>query len=411
MVYRYPHPEYFQNWDKPDFKNLNKPVVLWGAGKVGGVAAHCMKKRGVEYAAFCDVAADKWGTQFCGHEVISPDELKKRYPNAAVIITSVCYIDIYDTLRELGFKDVYDCVFLFMEIDFSDFDFWTSKEYAIRNIEQCLAGTLEQKTRSGVIDQVYLYITTKCSLRCRDCSVLIPYMETHENYDTNEILTDINNVLDGLGHVRIIDFYGGEPLLHPDLARMIRALRHENRIDRISIITNGTIVPDRDVLQAMHEEPRFMFRISDYGKISEKVDIIIELLEQYEIQYEITNYAYWDRGTRIESRKDTEEQLIKKFKCCTASNVLHVNNKKGYLCCAGSGGCNIGLFPESKSNYIDLRDTENLSERLKYFITRPSRGEYLDACKYCSGMHCIQFEEKVPVAVQVKELLKFPKLN
>ena len=97
MIYHYAHPEYFRDWDKPELKGLNKPLVLWGAGKVGGVAAHCLKTRGVEYAAFCDIAQDKWGTQFCGHEVISPDELQKRYPDAVVIITSVFYTSVPDT--------------------------------------------------------------------------------------------------------------------------------------------------------------------------------------------------------------------------------------------------------------------------------------------------------------------------
>ena len=88
MVYHYPHPEWFRDWDRPDFKRINRPLILWGAGKIGGVAAHCLKQQGVEYAAFCDIASDKWGTQFCGHPVISPQELTERYPNAAVLITA-----------------------------------------------------------------------------------------------------------------------------------------------------------------------------------------------------------------------------------------------------------------------------------------------------------------------------------
>lgn len=410
MIYKYEHPELFSDWDKPDFEHLDRPVILWGAGRIGGVVAHCMKKRNVDYVAFCDIAADRWGTKFCGHKVISPEELKCCYSDAVVIITSVCYVDIWDTLQKMGIQTVYDCSSLLMEIDFSDFEFWTTREYAIRNVEQCLAGLWEQKKRAGSIDQIDLYITTKCSLRCRDCAVLIPYIQSPKNYDMTEILDDLTKVLDGLGHVRIVNFYGGEPMLHPHLVQMIRALRLESRFDRLSIITNGTIVPSEDLLQAMREEPRFMVRISDYGAISGKVQTIAELLKQYGIPYEITNYAYWDRGTKVERRNDTLEQLIKKFKSCTACSILHVHDRKGYLCCVASSGCSMGIFPVSPSNYIDLTDTEALPERLNHFITRPGRDEYLDACKYCSGIHCIQFEEKVPVAVQATGLMKFPPL-
>lgn len=94
-----------------------------------------------------------------------------------------------------------------MEIDFSDYDFWASEEYIIRNIEQCLAAVLEQKTSSGRIDQIFLNITTKCSLRCRDCSLFIPYVASPCDYPAKDIMTDFNKVLDSLGHVRVVNFF------------------------------------------------------------------------------------------------------------------------------------------------------------------------------------------------------------
>ncbi|MDE7244674.1 MAG: radical SAM protein [Oscillospiraceae bacterium] len=411
MIYKYTHPEYFRDWDKPDFANLEKPLVLWGAGKIGGVADHCLKKRGINYAAFCDIAKDKWGTIFCEHEIISPDELQKRYPDAAVIITSVFYSSTYEMLQLRGYREIYDCTSLFMEIDFSDYTFWASKEYSIRNVEQCLAAILEQKTMSGRIDQIFLNITTKCSLRCRDCSLFIPYVSSPCNYCADDILSDLNKVIDSLQYVRIVNFYGGEPLLHPDLAQMIRSLKKEQRIDRISIISNGTIIPNKEVLLAMADEERFMVRLSDYKEHSPKIPEITACLEQYGIKYEIANYTYWDKQSKIGFTGHTKEELTAKFRLCTSCNVLFLINRKGYLCSTGSAVCNMGGFPYSPSNFIDLLDTENFSEKLINFITRPRNGEYMDACKYCSGNHCVQFEEKVPVAVQTKELLKFPSLT
>ncbi len=407
MIYRYAHPEYFRDWDQPNFERLNNPLVLWGAGKIGGAAAHCLNKKGVIYEAFCDIAEDKWGTQFCGHEVISPEMLKKRYPDAVVLISAVFHNSIYDMCRELGYREIYDCSSLFMEVDFSNYDFWASKEYEIRNIEQYLAAVLEQKTSSGRIDQIFLNITTRCSLRCRDCSLFIPYVASPCDYPADEIMRDFNNVLSALGHVRIVNFYGGEPLLHPELAKMIRSLRQEHRIDRISIITNGTILPNEDIFHAMREEERFLVRISDYGKISARMKELTDTLERYDIPYEIANYAYWDRPSTIALSSDNEEQLIQKFRLCTSCNVLFLINRKGYLCSTGSAVCNMGGFPDSASNYIDLQEDDDFAERLKHLITRPGRGEYMDACHYCSGNHCVQFESKVPVAVQTKRLMHF----
>jgi len=411
MIYQYAHPEYFRDWDKPNFERLVNPLILWGAGKIGGAAAHCLKKRGIEYTAFCDIAKDKWGTQFCGHEVISPKELQKRYPNAVVMISAVFHNNIYDLLWKMNYKEIYDCSSLFMEIDFSDYDFWASKEYMIRNVEQYLAAVLEQKTSCGRIDQIFLNITTRCSLRCRDCSLFIPYVVSPCDYPADDIISDFTKVLNALGHVRIVNFYGGEPLLHPDLASMIHSLKNETRIDRISIITNGTILPSDEIFKAMQDEKRFMVRISDYGEISRKLHELIKALDLYGIPYEVANYTYWDRPSTIAFSHDNEEQLITKFRHCTSCNVLFLINRKGYLCSTGSAVCNMGQFPDSPSNYIDLLDDQYFPEKLDYFVKRPRKGEYMNACHYCSGNHCVQFEDKVPVAVQAKERMYFSSLS
>lgn len=412
MIYKYAHPEYFKEWEKPDFNQIKEPIVLWGAGKLGGAADHCLKKRRVEYVAFCDFAKDKWGTRYCGHEVISPDELQKRYPTAVVIVSASHYNNIYDMARERGYTKIYDYHSLFMEIDFSGYDFWANREYICRFIEVCLAVLLEQKAPVGRIDQLCLNITTKCSLRCRDCSAYIPYVASPRHYAAKDIMVDLNKILDSVQYVRNVVFLGGEPLLHPELADMIRSLKNEKRLERITAITNGTILPSEDALQAMRDEKRFTMRISDYGTLSGKKDELIKTLEQYGIQYEITNYTYWERPARIGITGESEEQLAAKFKLCTTSASMFLINRRGYLCVAGCAGCGmVGAFPDSPDNYIDLLDDHDFTQKLNRFLGRRNTDKYMDACRYCSGNYTIHFEGKIPVAVQVEGLLKFPPLT
>lgn len=413
MIYRYKDPELFSGWEKTDFKQYSGNLILWGAGKIGGVAAHCLKRQGIEFIAFCDIASDKWGTEFCGHKVVSPEELKENYQGAAVLITNVFHNSVKPMLLHKGFTKIFDCSSLFMQIDFSDYDFWMTPEYAIRNVEQYLAAIHTQVTNDNTIDQIFLNITTKCTLRCRDCSLFVAYISSPCNYKEDDIIKDFNTVLDCLGHVRIVNFYGGEPLLHPQLASMIRSLANEKRIDRISIITNGTLLPSKEVLLAMKEEERFLVRISNYGILSNKINELTELLNTNGIKYEMTNYAYWDEPSKIGLVKASPEELAAKFKLCTACNVLFLMNRRGYLCSTGSAVCTMGGFPDSPSNYLDLNQEKTWEEQREdvlEFIARPRKGIYMDACKYCSGNHCVQFENKVPVAEQVKELLTLEKL-
>lgn len=411
MIYRYAYPENFMDWEKPDFNQIKEPIVLWGAGKIGGAADHCLKKRGVEYAAFCDVAKDKWGTRFCGHEVISPDELQKRYPTAVVLITSSFYDGIYSMARERGYTEIYDCHSLFMEIDFSGYDFFATREFMIRSIENYLSNILAQKVPDSSIDEICLDITTECSLRCRDCAAFIPYVASPRHYPAKEIMAGLNKVLDSIQHIENVLFCGGEPLLHPELAGMIRGLKDDKRIDRISIVTNGTILPSEDALRAMGDEKRLYVRISDYGALSGKKDELVKALEQYGVRYEVTNYDFWTRPARLGRTDESEDQLAAKFRLCTMRSGPRLCNGKLYLCTVGSAGCGIGAFPDSADNYLDLLDDRNFTQRLNSFLKRRNTDEYMDACRYCSGAYFLHFEEKVPVAVQTEEVMTFPPLK
>lgn len=412
MIYYYPYPEWFNDRKQPTI-TPEDTLILWGAGRIGGVAAHCLKQKGLSVQAFCDIAKDKWGTTFCGSPVISPEQLKSEYPNAVVLISTVFLEDISERLIKEGFSRFYDCAWLFMKIDFDGYDFWMEPRYAIRNVEQYLAVIYELETDGTQVDQVFLNITTKCTLRCKNCSMFIPYVRTPCNYPSQDIMKDLNSVLEAVGHIRIVNFYGGEPLLHPDLAAMIRKLHDESRVDRISIITNATILPSEELVEALKNESRCLIRISDYGDISKNLHRLEEIFKTNHIRYEVANYTYWDRPSKIAKVSETDEELRTKFKECTACNVVFILNRKLTICSTGSAICNQGVFPPSEDNYVDLSSDisqQELSDNIIQFFARRKTGDFLDACRYCSGNHCVQFENKVPVAEQTDQLLSFEKL-
>lgn len=412
MIYEYSHPELFESFKRPDFNKFNNNIILWGAGKVGAVAAHCLKSIGVNFIAFCDIAKDKWGTEFCGHRVISPNELFDNYPKVAVLISTTFHNSIEPRLVDRGYKDIFDCVSLFLKIDFKNYDFWMTKEYSIRMVEQYLGAIYSKKTHIDTIDQIYLNITTKCTLRCRHCSSFTPYIANPRIFDADEIMEDCNKLLDVIEKVRVVNFFGGEPLLHPQLPDMIRSLTNNNKIERISLITNGTIIPSKELINAIKNENRFLVRISNYGPISKNVDNIVEILEREGIKYEVTNYSYWDESTKVGKFNLSSEKIREKFTLCTATNVLFILNRKLYLCSPASVLCEIGAVPSSETNYVDLKtkDMILLKKKVYDFIERTRTCNYIDACKYCSGGVCVQFENKVPVAEQTKELLTFEKV-
>lgn len=414
MIYSYPHPELFEGFEKPNFEEYSGKIILWGAGRIGGIAVHCLKSKNVEICAFCDSSEEKWGTEYCGYKVISPEEMKCEYPDAVVIITNVYYDEVSSRLREERYEKVFDCSSFFMEIDFTEYEFWMSPEYAIRNVEMYLQSLHRQIKKTRGIDQVYLTVTTKCTLRCKECCAFVPYVKEPCLYDSEEIMSDFFAVLDAMGKFRVVNFYGGEPLLHPELGKMISKLKNEKRIERVSIITNGTIVPNEELLVALREEKRSLIRISDYGSLSSKRNEIISVLKQNDIAYEITNYKYWEKNNVIGIYDDSEEELTKKFLRCRLCNFFVLQNRKVYICGAASAVDNIGAFPVMEDNYVDLRkyaySSVLLREKLISYVERTGMIPYLDACKYCSGSYSTNFDNKIPAAEQTKGILELPRL-
>lgn len=83
--------------------------------------------------------------------------------------------------------------------------------------------------------QLTLAITAHCNLRCRGCRYGRDFMPGHalSLATVRDVLTDAHS-----GGVRKVRFYGGEPLLHPDLPAMVR---HASDLGLSPYITtNGT---------------------------------------------------------------------------------------------------------------------------------------------------------------------------
>ena len=83
------------------------------------------------------------------------------------------------------------------------------------------------------------YLTLRCNARCSFCDLW---------QKSNPTLADPQAVLSNLRQlpaagVRIVDFTGGEPLLHPDLPRFLKAAKKLRLITTVT--TNGLLYPQR----------------------------------------------------------------------------------------------------------------------------------------------------------------------
>lgn len=135
----------------------------------------------------------------------------------------------------------------------------------------------------------FIYITnTNCTLACKECHSWMPYYRHHhiENFDNFKIVMD--KLLQAVDLIYCLRFQGGETLMVKELDRMVAYACAQKQICYVQVITNGTLLPSRELLTALRH-PKALLSISDYShipRISDKLktEAIKRLCREREIQ-------------------------------------------------------------------------------------------------------------------------------
>ena len=228
-------------------------------------------------------------------------------------------------------------------------------------------------------------ITTKCSLKCKDCASLIPFFNEHGHISISleEFKENLDKILASVNKIRRLILLGGEPLLYNDLDKIIDYSCKKENIDIVQIITNGTIIPDKKILKALVDNNKKVYlHISNYSATKDvylklKHNKIRELLKDYDIKLQMDDGGGWLKEFGFSNEKSNPETTIKKYKKCFCSHCTQVLNNKMYVCSKGS--CAIELKLVDADDYVDLKNSKNLKQDIIDFYNK----DYLKACEYC----------------------------
>lgn len=96
---------YKQYWQEFGVKLDDKAVyTVYGAGNTGAEAISLLEELGINIKFICDSSDKKWGTCFCGLEVVSPETLLERRNEFDIVLVASLYSkQIIDSLMFLGF--------------------------------------------------------------------------------------------------------------------------------------------------------------------------------------------------------------------------------------------------------------------------------------------------------------------
>lgn len=242
--------------------------------------------------------------------------------------------------------------------------------------------------------EVTFIVTFQCSLKCRLCMMGVPYLRGDVlDFTLEEIERSIDRYFKIVPHVKMVTISGGEPLLFPQLAEVIRYIKkYEARADGIRMVTNGTIIPERKILDAMKEVgEKFYIIADDYGaKNSKKITELDRILTENQIRHIIRNYTEtdtycggWIDCGDLTKKRHTAEEAVRLYEACVSGCYL-VSHGKMWSCAVSHWRYQLGLDYD-KSEYVDLLDDSLLIQEQKEKLSTLYHKKCLTACTYCNG--------------------------
>jgi len=247
------------------------------------------------------------------------------------------------------------------------------------------------------LTDVTIIITTKCTLRCKDCVAMIPNYKRPHDFDMGACLSNIRKIVNAVDGINALVVQGGETFLYPQLSGFIAEVVNEKKIDDISVIINGTLLPDDKLLLTLKNK-KITVLLSDYGPLSNKKDELIRLFEENGICYEIRPMIEggWIDYGLPEKRNRTKKELQKMFKKCSfpKQNKMIIGNNL-YSCCRIASMLDSCSIPVGSGDCFSLEtDRADFRKDLIRFWVQDQAYAGCDYCDFVLG-------KKIEAAVQI----------
>lgn len=228
---------------------------------------------------------------------------------------------------------------------------------------------------------IEMFITTKCNLHCKYCSNLIPYCQSQKNFNAISVKETLSKLLSNVDRIYRLKLHGGEVMLHPELSDIIKFAGKQKKIFSLSITTNGTIIPNEELLKTI-KEARCIVQISEYNLKNNKIPQLINLLKKFGIQYRYLSELAW----RDMGNFDMRERNMRAD--CSISRCVSLYDKKIFICSRAAMMRDQGI---ADSKFVEIFQSRKQFQKniIAYYNDMT-----INACNYCNG--------DTPYAIRIK---------
>ena len=349
-----------------------KDILVFGWGNVG---KKCIDKLMADFnvVQIIDNEEDKQG-EYSGIKIASLKntlKLIKQY-HVVVMTNGKVYLQIREELQSIGLKEYRD--FCSIELFISEW-YWKYKK------QNCIL-------------EIHTAVTMRCTLKCKNCNMFVPYYKEKIDYTFEDIKQDYDLLFQFVDYVFCIELLGGEPLLNRDLSRIILYLseKYGNKIGTIGVVTNGSLIPDDDLVAVLSKYCVTTY-ISDYTdsvSYGDKFEEVINVYKAKKLKYEIRQAILW-KDFGIPCRKGEYESESVREHMLTCAPMFHgLNDKKYYFCHVAWSAEKTGLYKLEENDFLDLSRLDADSDIDKRKLVYHSMGEnlwmgHVSLCRICGG--------------------------
>lgn len=239
------------------------------------------------------------------------------------------------------------------------------------------------------VESIELHVVEHCNLRCAQCCNVSPYLSPKlvSAAEARRICGTLRTAM----KPQVVKIMGGEPLLHPAIGAVVRAIRESDLAPRVRLFTNGLLLRslDDDAFAALDE-----LTVSNYASAPVKADILAETVlraRRFDVVLNVKNVATFSTVLVDRPRSDEETQATYDA-CWLRHRCLVVRDGVFYKCTRAAYH---GEFhekvaredaePHGHATQASLGipiDAERFAERVVAYLeeTRP-----IASCTHCLG--------------------------
>lgn len=233
-----------------------------------------------------------------------------------------------------------------------------------------------------IIPRLVVNITDRCTLKCKECAALIPYLKRRDEAEFNSVIEDLDKIFNVIDECLCIEFIGGEPLLYNKLDELLQYAQKNEKIKVIEITTNATIIPGNALTRVLKND-RTLVQISEYKEVKlQKIEELQCHLKKNNIKYKVLEmdrwYAYGDTNKRGRSKKELEYSY---YYCNDNKMCRTLYAGKLFVCGRAAALYSLEGCLTDTSSYLEIRKNESLTG--KDLLSFYTNHKYAEACDFC----------------------------